>query len=216
MKQVWQAKLVSNEVPPARGRDRIVQHFEPGSSTAVPLNVTYRLGKIRELGLTNYGMWSAVKTSRFAPRALFGRCWKYIPGSPTPQSADIGILFRYLRRSPSSAASESPFFLLHRSDELYCDLPTCVVPKQLYRFGTGFTAYLTRSLLVNPRLILDLVVKLPGALFFALSRKPVPHRAQSINYPKELDRAEMRGMLRGPLTYFQSLWALRGMRRAKR
>jgi hypothetical protein len=24
-------------------------------------------------------------------------------GSPTPQSADIGILFRYLRRSPSSA-----------------------------------------------------------------------------------------------------------------
>ena len=61
-----------------------------------------------------------------------------------------------------------------------------------------------------------LVVKLPGALFFALSRKPVPHRAQSINYPKELDRAEMRGMLSGPLTYFQSLWALRGMRRAKR
>src|SRR5260221_11538761 len=115
MKQVWQAKLVSNEVPPARGRDRIVQHFEPGSSTAVPLNVTYRLGKIRELGLTNYGMWSAVKTSRFAPRALFGWCWKYIPGSPTPQSADIGILFRCLRRSPSSAASESPFFLLHRS-----------------------------------------------------------------------------------------------------
>jgi glycosyltransferase involved in cell wall biosynthesis len=87
--------------------------------------------------------------------------------------------------------------------------------KQLYRFGTGFTAYLTRSLLVNPRLIPDFVVKLPYALFFVLSRKPVPNRAQSINYPKELDRAEIRGMLRGPLTYFQSLWALRGMHKVR-
>jgi glycosyltransferase involved in cell wall biosynthesis len=88
--------------------------------------------------------------------------------------------------------------------------------KQLYRFGTGFTAYLTRSLLVNPRLIFDLVVKLPYALFFVLSRKPVPNRAQSRNYPKELDRAEIRGMLRGPLKYVQSLWALRSMRKVKR
>jgi hypothetical protein len=56
----------------------------------------------------------------------------------------------------------------------------------------------------------------PYALFFVLGRKPVPNRAQSINYPKELDRAEIRGMLRGPLRYVQSLWALRGMRRAKR
>lgn len=39
-----------------RQRDRIIQHFYPGCSTAVPLNVTYRLGKIRDLGLLT-GEW---------------------------------------------------------------------------------------------------------------------------------------------------------------
>jgi SAM-dependent methyltransferase len=37
-------------------KERIIQSFEPGSSTAVPSNVTYRLGKIRDLGLLS-GKW---------------------------------------------------------------------------------------------------------------------------------------------------------------
>ena len=88
--------------------------------------------------------------------------------------------------------------------------------KQIYGFGTGFTAYLTKCLLADPRLIFDFIVKLPPALFFVLSGKPVQNRAQSINYPKELDQAEMRGMLRGPLLYLLSLWALRGKRKVKK
>jgi SAM-dependent methyltransferase len=39
-----------------RTRSRIIEHFEPGSSTAVPTNVSYRLGKIRKLGLLE-GEW---------------------------------------------------------------------------------------------------------------------------------------------------------------
>jgi SAM-dependent methyltransferase len=35
---------------------RLVRHFDPGSPTAVPVNVAYRLGKIRELGLLK-GDW---------------------------------------------------------------------------------------------------------------------------------------------------------------
>src|SRR2546426_3986474 len=48
MKQVWQGE--------AREKNRIIQHFQPGYSTAVPLNVSYRLGKIRDLGLLK-GEW---------------------------------------------------------------------------------------------------------------------------------------------------------------
>ncbi len=51
MKQLRLARPVRDEAHRTRGRNRIVRHFEPGSSTAVPLNVTYRLGKIREPGL---------------------------------------------------------------------------------------------------------------------------------------------------------------------
>src|SRR5690348_11362714 len=39
-----------------RGRNRVIQRFEPGASTAVPSNVTYRLGELRDLGLLK-GEW---------------------------------------------------------------------------------------------------------------------------------------------------------------
>ncbi len=56
MKQVWQARTNGDRPHQIRGRNRIIQHFEPGCSTAVPSNVTYRLAKIRDLGLLK-GEW---------------------------------------------------------------------------------------------------------------------------------------------------------------
>jgi SAM-dependent methyltransferase len=45
-----------NRAYPIRERKRIIQHFEPGAPTDVPSNVTYRLGKIHDLGLLK-GEW---------------------------------------------------------------------------------------------------------------------------------------------------------------
>ena len=56
MKQMWQPGTSGNRAHQTRVRNRIIQHFNPGSSTAVPSNVAYRLGKIRELGLLK-GCW---------------------------------------------------------------------------------------------------------------------------------------------------------------
>lgn len=56
MKQMWQATTSEDRAHQTMVRNRIIQHFEPGSSTAVPLNVTYRLGKILDLGLLK-GEW---------------------------------------------------------------------------------------------------------------------------------------------------------------
>jgi SAM-dependent methyltransferase len=56
MKQVWQAMANGAHAPQTKGRNRIIQHFDPGSSTAVPSNITYRLGKLRDLGLLK-GEW---------------------------------------------------------------------------------------------------------------------------------------------------------------
>ncbi len=43
-------------VEPVQENNRIIQHFKPGDSTAVPSNVTYRLSKIRKLGILK-GKW---------------------------------------------------------------------------------------------------------------------------------------------------------------
>src|SRR2546425_998419 len=56
MKQVWQGTASGDREHQTRVRSRIIQHFQPGYSTAVPLNVSYRLGKIRDLGLLK-GEW---------------------------------------------------------------------------------------------------------------------------------------------------------------
>lgn len=131
-------------------------------------------------------------------------------GSPTQGGEDHAAFFQAITRGYKLVYEPTALaYHCHRRD--YKDLY-----KQIYGFGTGFIAYLMRCLLADPRLIFDFVVKLPYTLFFILSRKPVQNRAQSINYPKELDQAEMRGRLRGPLTYVQSRWALRSMRKIKK
>jgi len=39
-----------------KSKDRVIRDFDPGAATAVPSNVTYRLGKLRDLGLLK-GEW---------------------------------------------------------------------------------------------------------------------------------------------------------------
>jgi len=56
MKQAWQAKASGGRAHQTRVRNRIIQHFNPGAPTAEPLNIKYRLGKIRNLGLLK-GTW---------------------------------------------------------------------------------------------------------------------------------------------------------------
>src|SRR3989442_1215208 len=56
MKQLWWGRTSRDRAHQTKGRNRIIQHFEPGSSTAVPFNVTYRLRKLCNLGLLK-GEW---------------------------------------------------------------------------------------------------------------------------------------------------------------
>lgn len=56
MKRVWQAWDSRGRMHKTRVQNRIIQHFKPGASTAHPLTVKYRLGKICDLGLLK-GKW---------------------------------------------------------------------------------------------------------------------------------------------------------------
>jgi len=76
--------------------------------------------------------------------------------------------------------------------------------KQIYNYGVGFTAYLTKSVWDRPQLLLDLLLKIPYGLFFAISNQSPKNQKRQANYPKELKYLELKGMLVGPFAYLQS------------
>lgn len=78
-----------------------------------------------------------------------------------------------------------------------------------YGYGAGFTAFLTKAILDNPRLLLDLLVKLPGGVAYALSPSSGKNKDKQADYPGELTWQERKGMLYGPIGYLRSKWKAR-------
>ena len=84
--------------------------------------------------------------------------------------------------------------------------------KQIYSFGIGLTAYLTKSLFENPHLVLDFVTRVPAGLLFALSAQSPKNSKKCGHYPKELTKLELKGMIYGPLAYLHSKRAMHKLR----
>lgn len=84
--------------------------------------------------------------------------------------------------------------------------------KQIYHYGTGFTAYLIQSILDNPQILFDLLTKLPFDFIPTLNGWLAKNRIKSMHYPKELNRLELKGRLYGPFAYIQSRWEVRTKR----
>jgi glycosyltransferase involved in cell wall biosynthesis len=83
--------------------------------------------------------------------------------------------------------------------------------KQIYNYGVGLTAYLTKSMLENPRLLLDFILKVlyaPSSISSAVASKGTKRLA---HYPRELIMIKLKGMLYGPVAYLQSRWMARNM-----
>ncbi len=83
--------------------------------------------------------------------------------------------------------------------------------QQVYNYGMGVAAYLTKNLLDKPELLLDFITKLPYGLYFTLSPRSPKNNKKSKYYPKELTILELQGMLYGPFAYLQSRWAMRNI-----
>jgi glycosyltransferase involved in cell wall biosynthesis len=83
---------------------------------------------------------------------------------------------------------------LHRRD--YAGLR-----KQVYGYGVGLTAYLTKCLIDRPGLLFDVAAKIPYGLVYALSARSPKNKRKHDDYPRELTMIELKGMLHGPLAY---------------
>lgn len=81
--------------------------------------------------------------------------------------------------------------------------------KQIYNYGVGFTAFLTKTLLDHPEKIPGFLLRIPYGLYLLFSPRSFKNTKKETNYPSELAGLEYRGMLIGSYTYIQSRWQTR-------
>lgn len=81
--------------------------------------------------------------------------------------------------------------------------------KQMFDYGVGLTAYLTKTLMDRPAHILEFAAKIPRGLIYAMDSRSAKNARKSEDYPRELTSAERRGMLYGPIAYLRSRWRAR-------
>jgi glycosyltransferase involved in cell wall biosynthesis len=121
-----------------------------------------------------------------------------------PNGTDVEALLRVMLRG-WTIVHDPGAIVQHAHQREYHQLE-----RRVYGYGLGLTAVLTKSLLHNPRLVPELIRKLPRGLAFALSPGSAKNADKKDDFPAELTRLELRGMVRGPLAY------ARGRREAKR
>lgn len=120
------------------------------------------------------------------------------PATPTRGGEDIDAMLRVileghtLSYTPAAIARHPP----HRE---YARLRT-----QMQSYGTGLTACLFKTILTKPRLLPDMIGKLPRGMLFALSSRSPHHAGKRADFPKELTWLELKGLLSGPLAYLRS------------
>lgn len=76
--------------------------------------------------------------------------------------------------------------------------------RQIHAYGAGMVACHLKTLLANPRLAASFAAKLPTGLRFVLGSGSAKNASKRHDYPQELTRLELRGMLYGPLGYARS------------
>ena len=86
---------------------------------------------------------------------------------------------------------------LHRRDY-------AALRKQVYGYGLSLTAYLTKCMIDRPRFIVDIAVKTPRGIVYALSSQSPKNARKRHDYPRELTTIERKGMLLGPFAYVWS------------
>lgn len=76
--------------------------------------------------------------------------------------------------------------------------------RRVWSYGVGLTACLTKALYEHPRLLPELLRKLPGGIVYALSPRSPKNEGKPHDFPRRLTRRELRGMAYGPLAYARS------------
>ena len=124
-------------------------------------------------------------------------------GTPALGGDDLAAFFRVITAG-YALVYEPAAIVRHTHYRDYAALQ-----RQIYGYGVGLTAFLTKSLLDQPDLAFDLAAKLPRGLWYALNPGSGKNVKKGPDYPPELTRLERKGMINGPIAYLRSRVAAR-------
>ncbi len=96
---------------------------------------------------------------------------------------DIAAFFQTIKRG-HKLVYEPAALAYHCHRRGYAELQ-----KQIYNYGVGLTAYLTKNILEQPRCLLELIMKVPYGLFFTLSTRSPKNQKKQVHYPKGVNDA---------------------------
>jgi O-antigen biosynthesis protein len=121
-------------------------------------------------------------------------------GTPARGGEDLAIFFQVVTRG-YRLVYEPAALLYHFHRRSYDGFR-----KQIYGYGVGLTAYLTKVLLDRPALLLDIARRTPAGVHYLLNSQSSKNNTKLSDYPRELDSLERLGMLAGPWSYLRSRW----------
>ncbi len=154
-----------------------------------------------------FGTGASMAFSAAALRDIGGFDTALGGNGPSRNGQDIAVFFQIVMHGHKLVYQpKSVTHHLHRRTyaELY---------KQIYNYGIGLTAFLTKTALDNPLLLFDIISRIPYGLFFILSSRSTKNSKKLLDYPKELTALEHKGMLYGPFAYVRSRLQIRKIRR---
>jgi GT2 family glycosyltransferase len=128
-------------------------------------------------------------------------------GTPTRGGEDLAILVELL--TAGQRLAYEPSAIVHHTHRATVE----ELERQMYGYGTGFTAMLTAIALRDPRHFAGLAAIVPAWMRSLRDPESAKRVNRDEDYPRDLGRRELRGMIAGPFTYLrarraQRRWAL--------
>ena len=125
-------------------------------------------------------------------------------GTPTRSGEDWELFLRLFRLG--FTASYRPAAIVHHRHRR--ELPELIA--QIHDYGVGVGAGLARTIAHDPRAALEIAARMPAAARYLISSSSPKNRNRGDAYPRSLLRAEVLGMMRGPMAYLRSRRAAAG------
>jgi O-antigen biosynthesis protein len=127
-------------------------------------------------------------------------------GSPALGGDDLAAFFDVISAG-YRIVYEPTAVVRHRHRPDYASLRT-----QAYGYGVGLAAYIAKTLVDEPRRMLDVASLAPRAFAYLLGASSAKNARRPATLPSELIRLERRGMAFGAVAYARSRWLRRGLR----
>jgi GT2 family glycosyltransferase len=157
-----------------------------------------RPGPLYPYAMGQFGSGASLAFKTAALRRLGGFAAELGAGTRALGGEDLDVFLRLLA-SGAAIVYEPGAILRHRHLR-----DSAALRRQLHGYGVGLGAALTKCVVDRPGRALELAARLPAGLAYLLSPASPKNRRKQADFPAELTRVELRGVLAGPAAYLRS------------